>query len=106
MLQIIDPEVDFSDIGGMEHVKQFFRKNVILPLREGNLRRCPMGILLPGPAGTGKTVLAEAVDKESGINCCSLNLAKIMDKWVGASEANLEKSPAVCFSPFAYHRHC
>lgn len=92
VLQIIDPEVDFSDIGGMEHVKQFFRKNVITPLREGNLRRCPMGILLPGPAGTGKTVLAEAVAKESGVNCCSLNLAKIMDKWVGASEANLDKA--------------
>ncbi len=92
VLQIIDPEVDFSDIGGMDHVKEFFRKNVIQPLRDGNLRRCPMGILLPGPAGTGKTVLAEAVAKESGINCCSLNLAKIMDKWVGSSEANLEKA--------------
>lgn len=92
VLQIIDPEVDFYDIGGMEHIKEFFRKNVIRPLREGNLRRCPMGILLPGPAGTGKTVLAEAVAKESGINCCSLNLAKIMDKWVGSSEANLEKA--------------
>lgn len=92
VLQIIDPEVDFGDIGGMEHVKEFFRKNVIRPLREGNFRRCPMGILLPGPAGTGKTVLAEAVAKESGVNCCSLNLAKIMDKWVGASEANLEKA--------------
>lgn len=92
VLQIIDPEVDFSDIGGMEHIKEFFRKSVIRPLREGNLRRCPMGILLPGPAGTGKTVLGEAVAKESGINCCSLNLAKIMDKWVGSSEANLEKA--------------
>lgn len=92
VLQIIDPEVDFNDIGGMEHVKEFFRKNVIKPLREGNIRRCPMGILLTGPAGTGKTVLAEAVARESGINCCSLNLAKIMDKWVGSSEANLDKA--------------
>jgi len=92
VLQIIDPDVDFNDIGGMEHIKEFFRKNVINPLRDGNLRRCPMGILLPGPAGTGKTVLAEAVAKESGINCCSLNLAKIMDRWVGASEGNLEKA--------------
>jgi len=92
VLQIIDPEVDFSDIGGMGYIKEFFQKNVIKPLREGNLRRCPMGTLLPGPAGTGKTVLAEAVAKESGVNCCSLNLAKIMDKWVGASEANLDKA--------------
>jgi SpoVK/Ycf46/Vps4 family AAA+-type ATPase len=92
VLQIIEPESDFSHIGGMEHIKEFFRRNVINPLREGKTRRCPMGILLPGPAGTGKTILAAAVAKESGINCCMLNLAKIMDKWVGSSEANLDKA--------------
>lgn len=92
VLQIIDPEVNFNDIGGMGHIKEFFLKNVIGPMKEGNLRRCPMGILLPGPAGTGKTILAEAVAKESGVNCCALNLSKIMDKWVGSSEANLEKA--------------
>jgi len=92
VLQIIDPELDFSNVGGMENVKLFFRKNVIQPLREGNLRRCPTGVLMPGPAGTGKTILAEAVARESGVNCSSLNLARIMNKWVGSSEANLEKA--------------
>ena len=92
ILQIIEPETDFSDIGGMPHVKEFFRKNVVKPLKEGNTRRCPMGVLLPGPAGTGKTVLAEAIAKESGVNCCMLNLGKIMDKWVGSSESNLDKA--------------
>ncbi|SFR12451.1 ATP-binding protein [Desulfoscipio geothermicus] len=92
VLQIIEPETDFSHIGGMEHIKNFFRRSVIKPLQDGNSRRCPMGILLPGPAGTGKTILAEAVAKESGINCCMLNLGKIMDKWVGSSEANLDKA--------------
>jgi SpoVK/Ycf46/Vps4 family AAA+-type ATPase len=92
VLQIIDPELDFGSIGGMENVKEFFRKNVIQPLREGNFRRCPTGVLMPGPAGTGKTILAEAVARESGVNCCSLNLAKIMNRWVGSSEANLEKA--------------
>ncbi len=92
VLQIIDPELDFSNVGGMENVKEFFRKNVIQPLREGNLRRCPTGVLMPGPAGIGKTILAEAVARESAVNCCSLNLARIMNKWVGSSEANLEKA--------------
>ena len=92
VLQIIDPELDFDSIGGMENVKEFFRKNVIQPLRGGNFRRCPMGVLMPGPAGTGKTILAEAVAREIGVNCCALNLAKIMDRWVGSSEANLEKA--------------
>ncbi|MFZ5650723.1 MAG: ATP-binding protein [Bacillota bacterium] len=92
VLQIIDPELDFGSIGGMKNAKEFFRRNVIRPLREGNARRCPAGVLMPGPAGTGKTILAEAVAKESGVNCCSLNLAKIMDRWVGSSEANLEKA--------------
>ncbi|MCL6477497.1 MAG: ATP-binding protein [Peptococcaceae bacterium] len=92
VLQIIDPELDFGSIGGMKNAKEFFRRNVIRPLREGNARRCPAGVLMPGPAGTGKTILAEAVARESGVNCCSLNLAKIMDRWVGSSEANLEKA--------------
>lgn len=92
VLEIIDPEHGFEILGGMEHVKEFFHNNVIKPLQQGNLRRCPMGVLLPGPPGTGKTVLAEAVAKESGVNCCSLNLAKISDKWVGSSERNLEKA--------------
>jgi len=92
VLEIIDPTLGFEQIGGLKHIKDFFRKNVILPIYEGRYRRCPMGILLPGPAGTGKTVLAEALAKESGLNCCSLNISKIMDKFVGASEANLEKA--------------
>ena len=92
VLEILDPEKDFSSVGGMEHVKQFFLKNVVNPIKNGNLRRVPMGILLPGPPGTGKTVLAEALAKESGLNCCALNLSKILGQFVGTSERNLERA--------------
>lgn len=92
VLEILEPEYDFTVIGGMDHVKEFFYKNVINPVKDGNLRRVPMGILLPGPPGTGKTLLAECLAKESGMNCCALNMAKISDKWVGSSERNLEKA--------------
>ena len=92
VLQIIDPEIGFDAIGGLSHIKDYLRRNVIIPMKEGNLRRVPNGILFPGPAGTGKSVLAEALAKESGVNCCALNLSRIMDKWVGSSEGNLEKA--------------
>lgn len=92
VLELLDPEHGFEVIGGMEHVKDFFRRNVIKPIREGNLRRVPLGILLPGPPGTGKTVLASAVAKESGLNCAALNLSKIFNQYVGSSERNLDKA--------------
>ncbi len=92
VLELIDPEYGFEVIGGMEYIKDFFRRNVISPIRNGNLRRVPLGVLLPGPPGTGKTVLASAVAKESGLNCAALNLSKIFDKWVGSSERALEKA--------------
>lgn len=94
VLELVDPEFGFDIIGGMEHVKDFFRRNVIEPMKSGNFRRVPLGVLLPGPPGTGKTVLAEATAKESGLNCARLNLAKVFDKWVGSSERALEKALA------------
>jgi SpoVK/Ycf46/Vps4 family AAA+-type ATPase len=61
-------------------------------MREGNAARVPMGVLLLGPPGTGKTLLAEAVAKESGINCCSLDVGRLLGSYVGESEKNLERA--------------
>jgi len=94
VLELLDPEHGFETIGGMQNVKDFFHRNVIKPIREGNLRRVPLGILLPGPPGTGKTILAGAAAKESGLNCAALNLSKIFNQYVGASERNLDKALA------------
>ena len=51
-----------------------------------------MGVLMTGPAGTGKSAVAQAVAKESGVNAVSLNLARILGQYVGNSERNLEKA--------------
>lgn len=75
-----------------DYIKKFFQKNLIDPVRSGNLRRVPAGILLSGPSGTGKTLLVRVVSKLSGLNNVDLNIAKITDKWVGSSERNLEKA--------------
>ncbi|MGQ9512867.1 ATP-binding protein [Thermodesulfitimonas sp.] len=51
-----------------------------------------MGVLLLGSPGTGKSVLAEAVAKESGMNCCSLNVGRLLGSYVGQSEKNLARA--------------
>lgn len=92
VLELMDPEYGFEMIGGMEYVKDFFHRNIINPIKSGNLKRVPLGVLLPGPPGTGKTALSKAVAKESELNCAALNLSKIFNSWVGSSERNLEKA--------------
>ena len=92
VIEILEPTFGFELIGGMEIIKSFFLKNIIRPLKEKNVKRAPMGVLLTGPPGTGKTAIVQAAAKESGVNCINLNLAKILGQYVGASERNLEKA--------------
>ncbi len=92
VLELMDPEHGFVIIGGRAYVNDFFRRNIINPIKSGNLRRVPLGVLLPGPPGTGKTALAQCVAKESGLNCAALNLSKIFNQYVGSSERNLDKA--------------
>jgi AAA+ superfamily predicted ATPase len=93
VLEIIQPRLGFEDIGGLETVKQFFRRSVIRPLQEGRANRAPMGILMTGPAGTGKSIMAEAVAKEAGVNAVRLRIGgQIASKWQGEGERNLEKA--------------
>lgn len=83
----------FADIGGMERIKEFFRRRVIRPLRNGDARHAPMGVLMTGPAGTGKTIAARAVASEAGVNFVILRIGgQIASKWQGEGERNLEKA--------------
>lgn len=91
VLEVWSPRYGFESIGGLDHVKRFFNKNVITPIREGNYNRVPMGVLMTGPAGTGKSIMAEAIAKECNVQAAQLNPSKIFDKYVGSSERNLEK---------------
>lgn len=85
------PDVNWSDIGGMEEVKGKLKEAVEWPLKHPEVFkkmgiRPPRGILLYGPPGTGKTLLAKAVAKESEANFILINGPSLLSKWVGESE--------------------
>jgi ATP-dependent 26S proteasome regulatory subunit len=93
VLEIIDPRFGLDDIGGFEYIKEFFLRNVIRPIREGRKSRVPMGVLMTGPAGTGKSIMAEAVAKEAGVNAVRLRIGgQITSRWQGEGERNLGKA--------------
>jgi len=85
------PNVHWNDIGGLEDVKQRLREAVEWPLKNPDaFKRMgitpPKGILLYGPPGCGKTLLARAVATESEANFISVRGPEIFSKWVGESE--------------------
>lgn len=84
----------FEDIGGHEAVilRLCQITNLLLtpPKRTSRLFSAPTGILLYGPPGCGKTMIAKALAKESGVRFIALNLATVMDKWVGETEKYIE----------------
>jgi len=85
------PKVRWEDIGGLEEAKQQLREAVEWPLKFPEIFeklgiRPPKGILLFGPPGTGKTMLAKAVATESGANFIAVRGPEILSKWVGESE--------------------
>jgi len=85
------PNVKWSDIGGLEQVKQELREAVEWPIKHPEaFKRMgikpPRGILLYGPPGCGKTLLAKAVATESEANFITIKGPEIFSKWVGESE--------------------
>ena len=85
------PRVSWDDIGGMEEVKQKLKEAVETPLQSPeSFTRLgidpPRGVLLYGPPGVGKTLIAKAAAKESGANFISVKGPEILSKWVGESE--------------------
>jgi transitional endoplasmic reticulum ATPase len=85
------PDVSWDDIGGLEEIKQELREAVEWPLKYPNMFekagiRPLNGILLFGPPGCGKTLLAKAVANESQSNFITVKGPEIYSKWVGESE--------------------
>ncbi len=85
------PDVDWSDVGGLEEVKAELTEAVEWPLKYPDVyarlqTKPPKGILLFGPPGTGKTLLAKAVANESEANFISVKGPELLSKWVGESE--------------------
>ncbi|KAM0824896.1 hypothetical protein ACQ4PT_069912 [Festuca glaucescens] len=87
-----DIGVTFDDIGALENVKETLKELVMLPLQrpelfcKGQLTKPCKGILLFGPPGTGKTMLAKAVATEAGANFINISMSSITSKWFGEGE--------------------
>jgi transitional endoplasmic reticulum ATPase len=90
-------DVGYDDIGGCKKQMAQIRELVELPLRHPQLFKSigikpPKGILMFGPPGTGKTVMARAVANETGAFFFLINGPEIMSKMAGESESNLRKA--------------
>ncbi|CDO72197.1 hypothetical protein BN946_scf184970.g49 [Trametes cinnabarina] len=86
-----DIDVRFSDIGGLDPIISSLRESVIYPLRfphlftSSSLLGAPKGVLLFGPPGCGKTMLAKALAKESGATFINIAASVLTNKWYGES---------------------
>ncbi|XP_012174662.2 outer mitochondrial transmembrane helix translocase [Bombus terrestris] len=92
---IVDPKdirVSWENIAGLEHVIQELKETVILPIQrkelfeDSQLTQAPKGVLLHGPPGCGKTMIAKATAKETKTCFINLDVSILTDKWYGESQ--------------------
>ena len=93
--QLVDPSqiaVKFEDVAGQGELGTELRQAVIIPLQKrhlfagSDLMTSPKGVLLHGPPGCGKTMLAKATAREAGARFINLDIASLTDKWYGESQ--------------------
>ena len=92
LLDFVESPFTMDHVAGMEPVKAWLREDTEL-LKRGALRALPMGYLICGRIGTGKTFLVQCWAGELGIPCVVFK--NFRDRWVGATESNLEKIFAI-----------
>ncbi len=90
------PDVKWDDIGGLDDEKEKLREVIEWPIKypeyfEALNCRPPKGILLTGAHGTGKTLIAQAVAKESGVNFIAVKGPELISKYVGESEKGIRE---------------
>lgn len=88
LLEFIESPFTLDNVAGLDAVKAWLREDTAL-LKRGALRTLPMGYLIAGRIGTGKTFLVQCWAGEIGIPCVVFK--NFRDRWVGATESNLEK---------------
>jgi len=107
---IENPDVKWEEVGGLDDTKLELQEAIEWPMKYPTLyeklgHKMPHGILLHGPSGTGKTLLAKAVATESEANFVSVRGPELLSKWVGESERGIreifrrarQSSPCVVF---------
>ncbi|MES2638387.1 MAG: ATP-binding protein [Myxococcota bacterium] len=103
-------KVTFADVGGLDALKENIRRRIILPRQKPSLferfrKKVGGGVLLYGPPGCGKTLIARATAGECGSSFLSVGIADVLDMYIGESEQNLKalfdkaraQAPAVLF---------
>ena len=88
LIEFIESTRTLDDFHAQDKLKAWLRQDLAL-WRIGDLQALPMGYLICGPVGTGKTFLVECLAGEAGVPV--VKLKNFRDKWVGSTEGNLEK---------------
>ena len=93
---IENPDVKWEEVGGLAEVKRELMEAVEWPMKYPALydklgHKMPRGILLHGPSGTGKTLMAKAVATQSEANFVSVRGPELLSKWVGESERGIRE---------------
>jgi transitional endoplasmic reticulum ATPase len=110
IVPIEKPNINFSNVGGLDSVKEEIRKAIVYPFQHPEIfqmygKKSGEGILLYGPPGCGKTFIARAAAGECNANFLTMTISEILSKWVGDSERNVRSafesarkySPAILF---------
>lgn len=88
LIEFVESNRSLEDYAGAGAIKKWLRADIEL-WRQGDTEALPMGYLLCGPVGTGKTFLVECLAGEAGVPV--VKIKNFRDKWIGSTEGNLEK---------------
>jgi SpoVK/Ycf46/Vps4 family AAA+-type ATPase len=93
LLSLLETDVTFNDIGGMDRLKRWITRSAGGWTIEGKKYGLPImkGVLLVGPPGTGKSLIAKSIGNEWGLPVVKFDFSKIFSSRVGDSEANLRR---------------
>jgi transitional endoplasmic reticulum ATPase len=96
LFEVERPNINFDQVGGMEDLKKQIRMKIILPLENPEIyeaydAKAGGGILMYGPPGCGKTLLARATAGQVKARFMAIGIHEVLDMWIGQSERNLHE---------------